>query len=455
MEGDFLAQQEDFTTGPVWRKMIVFSGPIIIANLLQASYQFIDSLWVGNLLGAQALGAIAVSSAVIFTVLSFVLGLNNAALTILSQQKGKDDEAGQARYLNAFVVTLTGLALLMGILGIVFAENLLGILGAPDELMVDSVSYLRINFVGILFLIGYNFISTVLRAMGDSRSPLRFVFIAVILNALLDPLLIAGFDMGVEGAGYATILSQGFAFLYGLYYILSKQLAPFPVPYTPNLDEVKLILKLGIPSGLQMAVISGGVAAVMSVVTSFGGNVVAGFGAAQRLNDILMIPAQSLGIAASSMAGQNIGIKNWSRVSQISRSIVLFNFICMSLIGIVLVFVANYGMKLFIKDRAAIQFGTSYLKTIGLFYPFLGINFVLNGVVRAAGAMYQILALNFISMWVLRYPFTLLFSRHFGDMGIAYGMSASFLVSSLCAFLYYRYGKWRALELFERDQQKK
>lgn len=448
-----MTQQGDFTTGPIWRKMLIFSGPIILANLLQASYQFIDSLWVGNLLGARALGAIAVSSTVIFTVLSFIIGLNNAAITILSQQKGKNDEAGLARYLNAFVVTLSVLAILMGVFGIIFAESLLKLIGAPNELMAEAASYLRINFVGILFLIGYNFISTVLRAIGDSRSPLRFVFIAVVLNAVLDPLLIAGFGMGVNGAGYATVCSQGFAFLYGLYYILSKQLVPVSIPYRPQISDVKLILKLGIPSGLQMAVISGGVAAVMSVVTSFGGNVVAGFGAAQRLNDILMIPAQSLGVAASSMAGQNIGIKNWDRVSQITRSILLFNFLCMSTIGIIVIIVANYGVQLFIQEKEAVQFGASYLKIIGLFFPFLGINFVLNGVVRAAGAMYQILILNIISMWVLRYPLTTLFSKQFGEVGIAYGMSASFLISALCAYLYYRYGKWRELELFKKEKE--
>src|SRR5699024_6950092 len=176
-------------------------------NLLQISYQFVDSLWVGNLLGANALGAIAVSGTIIFTMLSFVIGLNNAALTILSQQKGRDSEEGLRRYLNAFVVILLVLSFLLGAIGFLFADPLLNLLGTPVGIMVDAKDYLRINFLGILFLFGYNFISTVLRALGDSKTPLRFVLIAVMLNVVLDTLVSVVLHMGVKGSAYATIVS--------------------------------------------------------------------------------------------------------------------------------------------------------------------------------------------------------------------------------------------------------
>src|SRR5699024_1097545 len=134
--------------------------------------QVVDSLWIGNLLGAKALGAVAISGAIIFTTLSFVLGLNNAALTVLSQQKGRGDKAGLKRYLNAFVVTLTVLAILLSVTGFYFSEELLLLLGTPADAMALAKGYLQINFIGMLFLFGYNFISTVLRAIGDSKSPL-------------------------------------------------------------------------------------------------------------------------------------------------------------------------------------------------------------------------------------------------------------------------------------------
>ncbi|MBB6453776.1 putative MATE family efflux protein [Salirhabdus euzebyi] len=443
-----MSKQQDFTNGNLLKQMFLFSTPIMFANLLQVSYQLIDSLWVGNLIGANALGAIAVSSTVIFTILSFIIGINNATLTILSQQKGKENKVGLQKYLNAFVIVLSLMAVFLGVLGFIFAEFILELLGTPATMLEDAKVYLQINALGIFFLLGYNFIGTVLRALGDSRTPLRFVLIAVLLNTVLDPIFIEVFHLGVEGAAYATVISQGLSFLYGVAYVWKRKLVPFTIPTLPKTHEVKLILNLGIPSGLQMAVIAAGVAAIMSVVTSFGEDVVAGFSAAQRLDSVLMLPATALGTAVNSMAGQNIGVNKWDRVHKIAKYGFFYNLLFMLSIALLLVLFAEYGVRLFIQDAEAIEFGTEYLKTIGFFYPFLGINFILNGIVRASGAMYQVLVLNIISFWILRYPLTYLFSSWFGEMGIAIGMGVSFVISSVFAYLYFQFGKWKKKELF-------
>jgi len=444
-----MAKQYDFSEGNIVKQLFFFSAPIVITNLLQVSYQFIDSLWVGNLIGADALGAVALSGPIIFTVLSFVIGLNNAALTILSQQKGKGSEAGLQRYLNAFVVLLTGISIVLGVAGYVLAEPILRILGTPESMVNMAISYLQINFIGILFLFGYNFIGTVFRSVGDSKTPLYFVLIAVILNAMLDPIFITVFGLGLEGAAYATIVSQGMAFAIGLFYSIRKKLVPFAKPHRPTYQEVADILKLGIPAGLQMSVISAGIMAIMSVVTSFGPAVVAGYGAAQRLDSLIMLPAQALGTAVNSMAGQNIGAGKWDRVHRITLYGFIYNLIVMLILALAIVlFAADYGIRLFITESDAARFGTDYLKMIAFFYPFLGVNFILNGTVRAAGAMFQVLILNIVSFWILRYPITYYLSDLLGEKGIALGMGVSFVISSIIAFLYYRYGKWRKAELF-------
>lgn len=443
--------RQDFTKGSIFRHLVFFSAPIMLTNLLQTSYQFIDTLWVGNLLGANALGAVAVAGTVIFTVLSFIIGINNAALTILSQQKGRRDDAGLRTYLNAFVVILSVLAFTLGLAGFFLSEYILKLLDTPREMLHGGTVYLQINFIGIIFLLGYNFVSTVLRALGDSKTPVRIVMIAVILNTVLDPLLIAGADMGIAGAALATILSQGTAFFAGLFIVLRKRLAPFSIPGMPEKKEVSLILKLGVPAGLQMMVISAGVMAIMSVVNSFGGNVVAGYGAAQRLDSLIMLPASALGTAVNSIAGQNIGAGMWDRVRKVGFYGVIYNLSIMMGMAAIVFFFAGFGIKMFIREQEAVQFGTNYLKTIAFMYPFLGINFVLNGIVRASGAMFQVLVLNFISFWILRFPLTWLLSGIFGESGIAYGVGLSFMISSLFAFLYYRYGKWRKKELFSGE----
>lgn len=446
-------KQYDFTSGNIMKQLVVFSTPILLTNFLQTSFQLIDSLWVGNLLGSNALGAVAVSGTVIFTVLSFIIGINNATLTILSQLKGKNDEIGLKRYVNAFVVILTFISLTLGAMGMMLAVPILKFLGTPSTMVPEAKSYLEINFAGILFLFGYNFIGTVFRALGDSRTPIRFVFFAVVLNAVLDPLFIEVWGLGLNGAAYATILSQGVSFLYGLYYSLRKRLIPFSVPRWPHRQEVSMILKLGIPAGLQMMVISAGTAAIMSVVTSFGGHVVAGFGAAQRIDSLLMLPAQALGTAVNSMAGQNIGANQWTRVRQIAVNGVLYNISIMLVIAFFVALLADRIVKLFIQQpESSVSFGAEYLGIIAFFYPFLGINFILNGIVRASGAMFQVLVLNIVSLWILRYPLTELSASYIGEKGIAFGMGASFVISSIIAFLYYRYGTWRKKQLFtERE----
>ena len=441
-----MATQHDFTQGPIARQLFYFSGPIILANLLQVSYQLIDSLWIGNLIGANALAAVSLSGTVLFTVLSFVIGLNNAALTILSQQKGRDSGEGLRHYLNAFVVLLAGMSIGLGVIGFIFAEPLLRLVGTPEEIMPMAVAYLKINFIGMLFLFGYNFIGTALRSVGDSKSPLYFVAIAVGLNTVMDPLFISVFNWGVEGAAYATIISQGAAFFIGFFYIRRKRILPFTRPAVPAKREVFDILRLGIPAGLQMSVISAGILAIMSVVASFGPAVVAGYGAAQRLDSLIMLPAQALGTAINSMAGQNIGAGQWDRVALVTRYGFFYNLAIMFIIAAVLYIFAEPAVRLFLKEEEAVEFGTQYLRGVAFFYPFLGINFILNGTVRAAGAMFQVLILNILSFWVLRYPLTYLFAEWYGQSGIALGIGVSFVISSSFAFLYYRYGKWREIK---------
>ncbi|WP_066160962.1 MATE family efflux transporter [Halalkalibacter krulwichiae] len=443
--------RHDFTTGSVSKQLFHFSGPIILANLLQVSYQFIDSLWVGNLLGASALGAVTISTTVVVTVLAFIIGINNATLTILSQQKGKENEEGLKNYLNAFVVLLFALSIFIGSLGLVFSKSILVWLNTPAEMLDQATVYLQINFLGILFLVGYNFIGTVLRAVGDSKTPMKFVLIAALLNTVLDPLFISVFQWGIKGAAYATVVSQGVAFLLGIGYTLRHRIVPFTRPKWPLKEEVLLIVKLGIPSGLQMTVIFAGITAIMTVVNSFGGAVVAGFGAAQRIDSLITLPALALGTAVNSMAGQNIGANRWDRVRDIAVFGAVYNFCIMIVVAVIIFLFAEPFIRLFIQEEQALAFGTDYLKIIAFFYPFIGLNFILNGIVRGSGAMYQVLVLNIISFWVLRYPLTYICSNLFGENGIAIGMGIGFIISSLFAFAYYRWGKWRKKELFAEN----
>lgn len=442
---------DDFTVGSIPRKLYRFTLPILLTNLLQSLMQLVNGLWVGNLLGSEAFAAVTVATAMLMVVLAFVLGMNNATLTIFAQLRGARDEAGIHTYLGAFTFLLVGLSAIIGIGGYFFAERLLNLLNTPGTILVPATVYLRINFIGTFFLVGYNFIGTLLRAFGDSRTPLYFVLLATALAGVLGPLFIAGFGFGVAGAAWAMVLAQGIAFLYSLIY-LGRRPGRYPLaPRQPRLREFRTILELGIPSGIQMIVIYAGSAVILSLVNSYGEGVVAGFGAAQRLDSIILLPAVALGMAVNAMAAQNIGAREWGRVSQITRTGVFFNVGIMAAIAALLLLLAEPLIRLFLQDEESVAFGVSYVRTIALFYPFIGMNFIYNGVVRGSGAMFQVLVLNIISLWVLRVPLAYGLSSLYEEQGIALGIGVSFLLSSLFSVAYYRWGRWRKKELFAAD----
>lgn len=440
--------REDFTEGPIYQKLYLFSLPILLTNLLQASTQLINSLWVGNLLGSTAFAAVTIGTTVMTVVLAFVLGLNNATLTIFAQLRGKNAQDEIKSYLNTFVIILGILSLTFGGLGYIFSEPLLAFLNTPTSIMPKAKVYLQISFIGTLFLVGYNFIGTLLRAFGDSKTPLYFVLLATVLNTVLVPLFIVAFDLDIAGAAYGTVLAQTVTVTYSIFY-LAKRLKKFSFKIqSPKWMEIKTILQLGIPSGIQMIVICAGTTAILSVVNTFGAQTVAGFGAAQRLDSIILLPAAALGTAVNAMAAQNIGANKWPRVSQIAKIGLIYNICIMLTIAVILFIWAEPLIRLFIQDEGSVAFGTLYLKTIAFFYPFLGFNFILNGVVRGSGAMFQVLILNIISLWVLRVPLTYSVSSVFGELGIALGIGISLFISCLCSIAYYRWGSWRKKRLF-------
>lgn len=425
-----------------------FAFPIVLTSLLQLSMQLINGLWVGNLLGSAAFGAVTIGTILMMVVLAFVMGVNQATLTIFAQLRGQGDSEAIRGYLSAFVVILTLLSVTISLAGYLSVDYLLAFLNTPSPILHEARLYVQINFAGTLLLIGYNFVSTVLRAFGDSKTPLYFALLATALTTVLSPLFIAVFQWGISGAALALVLAQAAVFLYSLFYLARKYPGRRFRVRIPRWMETKTILRLGIPSGAQMIVIHAGITVILALVNSLGPDAVAGFGAAQRLDNIILLPAVAIGTAVVTMAAQNIGAGKWSRVVQITRVALVYNITIMLALATLLYIWAEPLVRLFIQDEASVFFGTRYLKTIAFFYPFIGLNFVFNSVVRSAGAMFQVLALNIISLWVLRVPLAYWATSLYGDIGVALGIGISFLLSSAFSFAYYRWGKWRDLSLF-------
>src|SRR5690554_1745794 len=440
-----LLVNSDFTEGSVSRKLLHFSLPILFSNLLQASLLLITGLWVGNLLGSAAFAAVTVATTVMVVLLAFVMGVNNATLTVFAQLKGANNQAEMRSYLSAFSILLTVLSLVIGLAGYFFTEPLLALLNTPASITDAAKQYLQIMFIGTLFLTGYNFIGSLLRAFGDSRTPMYFVLLATVLTAVLNPLFITGFDLGIAGAAWAMILAQTMAFLYSLYYLSGRSETGLPAfrLQWPKPAEIRTILQLAVPSGIPIIVIYAGMAVILSMVNSFGEDVVAGFGAAQRLDNIILLPAVALGAAVNAMAAQNIGANQWERVAQISKIGLIYNLVVMAFFVALLFIWAEPLVKLFISDNDSVAVGVSYLRTIALFYPFIALHFMPDSVQPGPGLRLRIVALSTIAGGPVRVPLAYWIISLDGEAGRALGVHIRLLITSCSSSTHYHRQGWR------------
>lgn len=451
----------DLTEGNVFKHLLYFSFPLLIGNLLQSVNQLIDAFWVGRFIGPNALASIAVSGSVVFVLLAFIFGFVIATSTMVAQYKGAKDEESLQKTVDSSVKALTLAALGLTVIAIFLTPYILRILQTPVEIFDMAQTYLMIFFSGLLFIGGYNYLSAILRGLGNSKTPLYFLIIATLTNIILDPILIIGVgpvpELGVAGAALATVFSQALAFGLGLIYIKRRDLGFKMRLFKGKAENFYLLrmIKMGIPAGLQQVVVSLAVVAVMGAVNLQGAATVAGFGTATRLDGFILLPAMSLGLAISAMVGQNIGAGKWERIPSIVRSGMLMTFVITGSLSLVLFFLREQALSLFTDDPLVIKEGASYLKIVAFaFIPF-SFMFIITGVLRGAGDMLWGLILTAASLWAVRVPAVYIFANYLGTDGIWYGMALSFVLAFVITGVYYLSGNWKKKALVKQNMSNK
>ncbi len=439
----------DLTEGNVLKHLLFFSFPLLIGNVLQSLNQIIDAFWVGRFVGPNALASVAVSGSVVFALLAFVFGFVIATSTMVAQYKGAKDQESLQKTVDSSVKALTLAAIVLTVIAIILTPYILRILQTPAEIFDLAQTYLMIFFSGLVFIGGYNYLSAILRGLGNSKTPLYFLIIATVTNIILDPILIIGIgpvpELGVAGAALATVFSQALAFGLGLMYIKKHDLGFKMRLFKGKVESFYLtkMIKMGIPAGLQQVVVSLAVVAVMGAVNVQGAATVAGFGTATRLDGFILLPAMSLGLAISAMVGQNIGAGKWERIPSIVRSGMLMTFVITGSLTLVLFFLREQALGLFTDDPQVIEAGASYLKIVAFaFIPF-SFMFIITGVLRGAGDMIWGLVLTAASLWVIRVPAVYILAHYLGSDGIWYGMALSFVLAFVIAGMYYLSGNWK------------
>ena len=433
------------TEGVIWKEILLFSIPLLLGNLFQQLYNAVDSVVVGNYIGAQALAAVGSSAPVINLLVSFFMGLAVGAGVIISRYFGarKKEELHIAVHTSLALTFAAGLV--MTLIGVLISPYVLQWVGTPSDVMESSVLYLRIYFLGILSVMVYNMGSGILRAVGDSRNPLYFLIVSSVTNIILDMLFVIVFHMGIAGVGWATLIAQTIsAVLTMLLLMRTKE------EYQVKLKHIRFhkhmlyeIVRLGLPSGLQNAIVSFSNVIVQSNINAFGSLAMAGCGSYTKIDGFAILPVMSYSMALTTFTGQNMGAKKYNRVKQGAKTGILMSVITIVCISALLLILGPNVLAIFSSDPTVINYGLYMMHVLAPGYIFLAISHAFNGIIRGAGIT-TVPMIVMVTCWCgLRMAWILTSVPLFHDIGVVFmGWPLTWIASALWLYLYYRKGNW-------------
>lgn len=430
----------NMTEGTPLSLLVRFSLPMLLGNLFQQLYNLADSVIVGRLVGSDALASVGATNSITFLFFALCNGIGSGGGIITSQYFGKGDESDVKKCIANTGYIMLVFPLCVGIAALLLSRPILMLLGTPQEIMPDALSYLRIMCIGTVFVSLYNYASSMMRALGDSKTPLFFLIFSCFLNIGLDFLFVAGLDTGVTGAAIATIISQFisgiscmiFALKTNSYFKFEKADLSFDKKITVS------VIKLGVPLSLQFGLIAISCMALQRVVNSFGATAMAAFTATSRIEQLIHQPYQTLGSSLSTFTGQNYGARKIDRVVKgyhVGFAIMLIFSVLM------LPFMQFFGdniMMLFVKEPEVIAMGGQALRITSFFYVFLGVIYVIRGVLNGLGdAIFALL--NGIVEVIGRFvaPILLTMVATIGVWGIWWSVGVVWFLSGLTAWLRY------------------
>lgn len=436
----------DMTQGNSLKLILKFTLPLLIGNIFQQLYNMVDSVIVGNYVGANALAAVGSCGSVNFLFFSLSSGLAIGIGIMIAQYFGAKMEKDIRRTIVNGAYLLIAASVVVTIISYVFAPQILGMLSTPDEIITDAITYLRVISVGIIFVAFYNGIAAVLRALGDSKSPLYFLILSSIVNVVLDLVFVLQFGWGVFGVGLATLISQIISAVACLIYSCLK------VPYFKiakeecalDMDVVGRAFRLGIPVALQNSMIAISCIALQGVVNHFGATVMATYTIIGRIEQIVQQPYASLGTALTNFTGQNIGAGFKERVKkgywQCVWIVLIFSII---LIPVAYLFGAQI-IGFFVKEPEVIAMGVTALRINSLCYFALGMIYVPRALLNGCGDT-AFAVVNGFTEVACRIAFSQIFTRipQLGYWGIWVTTAATWTTTAVVCVIRYASGVWK------------
>lgn len=381
----YLTQESPF------RALLIFSFPMMMGNLFQQFYTMADSIIVGRFIGESALAAVGASAALSAVFIAIAVGGGAGAMVITSNAFGRKDFTLVKESISTSLISFLILSLILAAAGYAFSERIMGLLNTPENIKSDAVLYLRIYFLGLPFLFMYNILSSVFNSLGKSRIPLFLLIFSSLLNIVLDIAAVTALGMGIAGAAWATLISQALSAVLS-FIILTKTLKSMDGRRKRLFSSsiFSSMTKIALPSIIQQTTINFGMMLVQSVVNTFGSEVLAGYSASIRIDNIVTVPLSAVGNAMSPYTAQNIGAGKKERINTGWKSALAIILSFSILICIILQTFNTEIISMFLGtdgSAAAYRTGEEYLSYLGWFYGILGFAFVTGGVLRGMGKM--------------------------------------------------------------------
>jgi len=436
---------KNLTAGSPTRLIVMFALPLLIGNIFQQAYSFTDAAVVGRLIGVDALASVGATGGLVFMLIGFTWGSSGGLAIPVARAFGAGDLASMRRYVAAGVYVTAGIAATITLVGGLFARHLLTLLATPPELIGGATTFLSVTFAGASVTATFNFLAAIIRALGDSRTPLIFLVLACVLNAGLALFFVGVLGLGIAGSALATVVAQSVSVVACLTLIARKmpQLRPRGADWKVGLNVLLESAKSGLAMGFQMSVIAVGSLVLQFTINGLGAAAVAAYTSAMRVDQLATAPLNSFGMAMATYVAQNRGAHAWRRIRVGVVRIGIVNVGLACVLGAVNILFGTSIVRIFVGDGedAVVAMAHQYLTIVGTMYALLAVMFVLRGTIQGLGFTGVPTMAGFMEL-VMRAGVALLLVHSFGFMGVCFaapGAWAGALIPVTISWLHQRH----------------
>ncbi|MGB0216612.1 MAG: MATE family efflux transporter [Alteromonas oceani] len=456
-----MAHSSQLLTGPIHKALLSLAIPIVISQLLQSAYQLTDAFWVGRL-GPAEVAAVSISMPVTFLVIAIGAGLAMAGATLAAQYMGagRKDEVDKVSAQTLLMVMVV--STLLGTCGYWLSPHFLTLLKVEPEVYSNALSFMHVSFIGVIFVFTFNMFQALMRGIGEVRIPLLIVLGTVLLNLVLDPLFIFGYGnfpgLGVTGAALATLVTQALAAVIGIG-ILLKGRHGIHVRlryFIPDYSYIRRAFFLGIPGSVDLSARALGQIIMSFLVASFGTVTIASYGVGNNILMFVTIPALGLGMAISTLVGQNLGAGQIERASQAAFTGATWGFVALTLVGTLCFFTAPQIIAFFVPEQPnVIATGAEFVQVMALTWGGMAVQVCITGAFRASGNMINAMVLSLLSQWMFLFPIAFILSKHtaLGKTGIWWAFAATNILIGIVSICWLARGSWKHTRLTSQKQE--